>query len=197
MQKLNLNNYIVRTLSLTVTARRRRATTSFPASHRQVAWSWPVRKIIGQGDMVDEYNFRVLNSMEKEMERRQVGKSQITRHLVGNAIYVFSFVFLFTLYLSLFRRDYYSKPRCVAMLYTLIAAFPVCVSLMMEHSYFNFSVYVRLLSWARSLCESSWIRARPSSRISSRCSSRPARCAISSISSLSRRGRPCGYLFVA
>ena len=142
MQKMNLNNFIVPNLIYdshrTETARNDLLSSISPASGMVMAG----QKIIGQGDMVDDYNYRVLNSMEKEMERRQVGKSQITRHLVGNAVYVFSFVFLFTLYLSLFRRDYFSKPRCVAMLYTLIAAFPVCVSLMMEHSYFNFSVYV-------------------------------------------------------
>ena len=132
MQKMNLNNYIVPNLIYdshrTETARDDLLSSISPASGMVMAG----QKIIGQGDMVDDYNYRVLNSMEKEMERRQVGKSQITRRLVGNAIYVFSFVFLFTLYLSLFRRDYFSKPRCVAMLYTLIAIFPVCVSLMME-----------------------------------------------------------------
>ena len=142
MKKMNLNNFIVPNLIYdshrTETARNDLLSSISPASGMVMAG----QKIIAQGDMVDDYNYRVLNSMEKEMERRQVGKSQITRHLVGNAVYVFSFVFLFTLYLSLFRRDYFSKPRCVAMLYTLIAAFPVCVSLMMEHSYFNFSVYV-------------------------------------------------------
>ena len=61
---------------------------------------------------------------------------------MGNIIYVIAFMLLFTLYLTLFRRDYFSKPRCVAMLYTFIALFPLCVSLMMEHSYFSFSVYV-------------------------------------------------------
>ena len=142
MQRLNMNDYIMPNLILdrnrTETARNDLLSGISPASGMVMAG----QKIIGQGDMVDDYNYRVLNSMEKEIERRQVGKSQITRHFVGNIIYVISFMLLFTLYLTLFRRDYFSKPRCVAMLYTFIALFPLCVSLMMEHSYFSFSVYV-------------------------------------------------------
>ena len=142
MQRLNMNVYIMPNLILdrnrTETARNDLLSGISPASGMVMAG----QKIIGQGDMVDDYNYRVLNSMEKEIDRRQVGKSQITRHFVGNIIYVISFMLLFTLYLTLFRRDYFSKPRCVAMLYTFIALFPLCVSLMMEHSYFSFSVYV-------------------------------------------------------
>ncbi len=142
MQRLNMNDYIMPNLILdrnrTETARNDLLSGISPASGMVMAG----QKIIGQGDMVDDYNYRVLNSMEKEIDRRQVGKSQITRHFVGNIIYVIAFMLLFTLYLTLFRRDYFSKPRCVAMLYTFIALFPLCVSLMMEHSYFSFSVYV-------------------------------------------------------
>ena len=142
MQRLNMNDYIMPNLILdknrTETARNDLLSGVTPASGMVMAG----QKIIGQGDMVDDYNYRVLNSMEKEIDRRQAGKTQITRHFVGNIIYVVAFVLLFTLYLTLFRRDYFSKPRCVAMLYTFIALFPLCVSLMMEHSYFSFSVYV-------------------------------------------------------
>ena len=138
MQRLNMNDYIMPNLILdrnrTETARNDLLSGITPASGMVMAG----QKIIGQGDMVDDYNYRVLNSMEKEIDRRQAGKSQITRHFVGNIIYVIAFMLLFTL----FRRDYFSKPRCVAMLYTFIALFPLCVSLMMEHSYFSFSVYV-------------------------------------------------------
>lgn len=142
LQRLNLTNYILPNLiydrQRTETARNDLLSGISPASGMMMAG----QKIIAQGDMVDEYNYRVLNSMEKEMARRQVGSTQITNHLIGNTLYVLLFVTLFTLYLTLFRRDYFTKPRCVAMLYTFIAAFPVCVSFMMVNSYFSFSVYV-------------------------------------------------------
>ena len=142
VQKLNLTDYIVPNLIFdsqrTETARNDLLAGVSPASGMVMAG----QRIIGQGDLVDEYSYRVLNSMEKEMQRRQVDKTQLTNHIVGNSIYVFILVLLFTVYLSLFRRDYFSKPRCVTMLYTFIAIFPICVSFMMENSYFNFSVYV-------------------------------------------------------
>lgn len=142
MQKLNMIDFIMPNLILdknrTETARNDLLSGITPASGMVMAG----QKIIDQGDIVDDYNYRVLNSMEKDLDRRQAGKSQITSHFVGNIIYVMAFMLLFTLYLTLFRRDYFSKPRCVAMLYTFIALFPLCVSLMVEHNYFNFSVYV-------------------------------------------------------
>lgn len=142
LQKLNMNDFILPNLILdknrTETARNDLLSGISTASGMVMAG----QKIIDQGEIVDDYNYRVLNSMEKDLDRRQAGESQITRHFVGNIIYVMAFVLLFTIYLTLFRRDYFSKPRCVAMLYTFIALFPVCVSLMMEHNYFNFSVYV-------------------------------------------------------
>ena len=142
LQKLNLNNYIIPNIiydrGRTESARNDLLSGISPASGMVMAG----QKVIEQGEMVDDYNFRVLNSMEKEMQRRQTGSRQITNHLIGNAVYVFILVVLFTFYLTMFRRDYLSKPRCVAMLYTFITIFPIAVSLMMEHTYFNFSVYI-------------------------------------------------------
>ncbi len=142
VQKLNLTNYIVPNLiydrERTEAARNDLLAGISPASGMVMAG----QRIIGEGDMVDEYSYRVLNSMEREMQRRQEGNTQMTNHLIGNTLYVLILVMLFTAYLALFRRDYLSKPRCVTMLYTFIAMFPIAVSLMMENSYFNFSVYV-------------------------------------------------------
>ena len=76
------------------------------------------------------------------MQRRNASKSQLTQHLAGGTIYVFTLVLLFTIYLAMFRKDYFEKPRSIAMLYLLITIFPIFVSLMMVHSYFSFSVYV-------------------------------------------------------
>lgn len=44
------------------------------------------------------------------------------------------------MYLGLFRRDYFDKPRSIMMLYTLITVFPIIVSLMMVHNIL--SVYI-------------------------------------------------------
>ena len=53
---------------------------------------------------------------------------------------------LFTLYLSLFRKDYLEKMRSILMLYFFITIFPILVSIMMEHN--MLSVYILPLAIA-------------------------------------------------
>ena len=98
------------------------------------------QKVIDRGDIVDEYTYRVLSSFEREIKRRSATQTQITNTIIGQVIFVTLMVFLFTMYLGLFRRDYFNKPRSIAMLYTLITLFPVVVSLMMRHNFL--SVYM-------------------------------------------------------
>ncbi len=101
------------------------------------------QKIIDRGEIIDDYDFRVLNSFEKEMKRRSASKSELTSTIIGQSIFVFILVMLFTLYLALFRKDYFEKPRSITMLYSLITIFPILVSLMMEHNFF--SVYMKCI----------------------------------------------------
>ena len=142
LQRLNLNNYIVANLiydkTRTESAKNDLLSGISPASGIVMSG----QRIIGQGEIVNEYSFRVLNSMQKEIQRRSASKTQLTYNLIGNTAYVFILVLLFTMYLGLFRRDYFEKMRNIAMLYVLITIFPVLVSLMIEHTYFNFSVYI-------------------------------------------------------
>lgn len=98
------------------------------------------QRIIDRGDIVDLYTYRVLNSFEKAMEQRNASDSEIMSTIVGQAIYVFILVLLFTMYLYLFRRDYFEKPRSIAMLYAMIIIFPILVSQMMMHNIL--SVYI-------------------------------------------------------
>ena len=142
LQRLNLNNYIVANLiydkARTESAKNDLLSGISPASGIVMSG----QRIIGQGEIVNEYSFRVLNSMQKEIQRRSASKTQLTYNHIGNTAYVFILVLLFTMYLGLFRRDYFEKMRNIAMLYVLITIFPVLVSLMIEHTYFNFSVYI-------------------------------------------------------
>lgn len=98
------------------------------------------QKIIDRGDIVDSYDYRVLNSFEKEMDRRNANNTENVEMIVGQVLFVVILVTLFTLYLGLFRKDYFDKPRSIAMLYTMITIFPILVSLMMSHNLF--SVYI-------------------------------------------------------
>lgn len=98
------------------------------------------QKIIDRGEVIDDYTYRVLNSFDKELKRRSATEDEITTTIIGQVIFVFILVMMFTTYLSLFRKDYFEKPRSIAMLYTMIMLFPILVSLMMKHNFF--SVYI-------------------------------------------------------
>ena len=142
LQRLNLINYIEPNL---IYDKERSETAkndllgSIPPANGMVKAG---QKIIGTGEIVTEERYRELTSLEREMSRRGASMKQVNLNFIGNSIYVLIFVVLFTVYLSLFRKDYFDKSRNILMLYALITIFPIFVSLMMQHSYFNFSVYV-------------------------------------------------------
>lgn len=140
LQRCNLNNYIEPNLiydkGKSETERNALLSSIPPASGMVMSG----QKVIDRGDIVDEYTYRVLSSFEREIKRRSATQTQITNTIIGQVIFVTLMVFLFTMYLGLFRRDYFNKPRSIAMLYTLITLFPVVVSLMMRHNFL--SVYM-------------------------------------------------------
>lgn len=142
LQRLNLINYIEPNLvydkARSETAKNDLLGTIPPANGMVKAG----QKIIGTGEIVTEERYRELVSLEKEMNRRGSNLEQVDLNFMGNALYVLSFVIIFTIYLTLFRNDYFNKPRNILMLYALVTIFPIMVSLMMQHSYFSFSVYV-------------------------------------------------------
>ncbi|MCR4774393.1 MAG: HDIG domain-containing protein [Prevotella sp.] len=98
------------------------------------------QKIIDRGEIVTEETYRVLSSFEHEMEKRDGHVHEGKSIFWGQVVYVLIIVFLFSLYLWLFRVDYMAKPRSVIMLYLMVVLFPVLVSLMMKH--LVLSVYV-------------------------------------------------------
>lgn len=140
LQRCNLNNYIEPNLiydkGKSETERNDLLSSIPPASGMVMSG----QKVIDRGDIVDKYTYRVLSSFEREIKRRSATQTQITNTIIGQVIFVTLMVFLFTMYLGLFRRDYFNKPRSIAMLYTLITLFPVVVSLMMRHNFL--SVYM-------------------------------------------------------
>ncbi len=98
------------------------------------------QRIIDRGDIVNNYTYRVLNSFEKALEKLNESNDEVATTIIGQSIYVFILVMLFTIYLILFRKDYFEKPRSILMLYAMLVIFPVLVSLMM--SFNKFSIYI-------------------------------------------------------
>lgn len=139
LQKCNINEYF--TANLTYDSLRSNTELS---SHIALiaAKCGQVKKgerIIDRGDIVKDETLRKLNAYSAEMEKNLSARSKQTT-MWGRALYIFIMLSIFTIYLHLFRADYFEKPRSLAMVYVLIAIFPILVSLMV--SYNLFSVYV-------------------------------------------------------
>lgn len=140
LQKCNLNNYIEPNLiydKARSIGELNDLLSGIPLASGMVMSG---QRIVDRGDIVDEHTYRVLYSLEKEMKRRRDINDELSSTIVGQIIFVTILVLFFTIYLILFRRDYFDKPRSITMLYTLITLFPIVVSLMMEHNFF--SVYI-------------------------------------------------------
>ena len=91
------------------------------------------QKIIDRGDIVDERTYNILESFFRESERRQNDDAKLSYVILGEILYVGLLIVCLTIYLSLFRKDYFNKPRSVTMLYSLILLFSVTASLMVSH----------------------------------------------------------------
>lgn len=140
LQKLNLTNYLEQNLTYDKEKTETERTDmlgSIPLASGMVLSG---QKIIDRGEIVDDYTYRVLSSFERELQRRNATQMELTTTLIGQVIYVTILVMLFTMYIALFRKDYFDKPRSILMLYVMITLFPIAVAMMIEHNWFN--VYI-------------------------------------------------------
>ncbi|WP_036880974.1 HD family phosphohydrolase [Xylanibacter oryzae] len=140
LQKCNLNEYIEPNLMFD--KKRSKAsmddlTNGIPLANGVVLSG---QKIIDRGEIVEESTYRVLESLKKENDKRTNSQADYWQTMGGQILYVLTIMIMFTLYLGLFRKDYFEKPRSIMMLYSLILIFPIMVSLMVSHNYF--SVYI-------------------------------------------------------
>ena len=140
LQRCNLNNYIEPNLIYDKERSETERNDMLSLIPQADGMVMEGQRIIDRGDMVTSYTYRVLSSFEKAMEQRNASDEEIESTFIGQMVYVFVLVFLFTEYLVLFRKDYFSKPRNITMLYAMIVIYPILVSLMMEHSIL--SVYI-------------------------------------------------------
>lgn len=140
LQKLNLTNYLEPNLTYDKEKTETERTDmlgSIPLASGMVLSG---QKIIDRGEIVDDYTYRVLSSFERELQRRNATQMELTTTFIGQVIYVTILVMLFTMYIELFRKDYFDKPRSIMMLYVMITLFPIAVAMMIEHNWFN--VYI-------------------------------------------------------
>ena len=140
LQKLNLTNYLEPNLTYDkekTETEKNDMLGSIPLASGMVLSG---QKIIDRGEIVDDYTYRVLSSFERELQRRNATQKELTTSFIGQVIYVTILVMLFTMYIALFRKDYFDKPRSIMMLYVMITVFPIIVAMMIDHNWFN--VYI-------------------------------------------------------
>ena len=134
LQKCNLNDYI----SPNLIYDRSRSEASLNELHNSIPLASGIvqrgQKIIDRGDIVDKNTYKILVSYKKETERREENKQGVSLIIVGQILYVLIMITCFTVYITLFRKDYFENARSVLMLYSLILIFVVVASLMVSHS---------------------------------------------------------------
>ena len=134
LQKCNLNDYI----SPNLVYDKVRSEESYSDLQNSIPLASGIaqrgQKIIDRGDIVDAKTYNVLVSFQREMERREKNDKQISVTIMGEILYVTILVVCFTVFLTLFRKDYFEKPRSLAMLYSLIILFIIIASVMVSHN---------------------------------------------------------------
>ena len=144
LQKCNLNDYIVPNLIYD----KERSETSINELTGSIPLASGVvqkgQKIIDRGEIVTDRTYRIIESYIKENDRRSADKRQNRISLLGQVLYVSILMICFTLYLSLYRKDYFEKPRNITMLYVLIVLFVLLTALFVRNTF----IHVYILPYA-------------------------------------------------
>ena len=144
LQKCNLNDYITPNLIFD----RVRSETSKNELLSGIALASGVvqkgQKIVDRGEIVTDKTYRIIESCLKENERRSGDVTQNQISLLGQILYVTILMICFTLYLSLYRKDYFEKPRSITMLYAFIVFFVLLTALFIRNTF----IHIYILPYA-------------------------------------------------
>jgi hypothetical protein len=144
LKRCNLNDYIVPNLVYD----RERSESSRDELLSGIALASGLvqkgQKIVDRGEIVTEKTYRIVESFKQENERRNEDVTQNQLSLTGQILYVTILMICFTVYLSLYRIDYFDKPRSILMLYALIVFFSVMTALFMRNTF----IHVYILPYA-------------------------------------------------
>ena len=134
LKKCNLNDYLAPNL----TYDKERSEASLNELHNSIPLATGLvqrgQKIIDRGDIVDTKTYNILMSFKKEMERKHENAPRLSLTILGQILYVTIIITCFTVFLTLYRKDYFEKARSSAMLYSFILFFTVIACIMVSHS---------------------------------------------------------------
>jgi len=134
LAKCNLNDYVVSNLIYDKDRSEASLEDLLSSIPLAVGVAQRGEKIIDRGDIVNDETYNILESYFRESKRREKDNVQLSYVILGEILYVSLFVICFTVFLWLFRRDYYEKSRSIAMVYVLLTLFSVGASLMVSHT---------------------------------------------------------------
>ncbi len=144
LQKCNLNSYILPNLIYD----RDRSESSKNDLLSSIALASGVvqkgQKIVDRGEIVTDKTYRIIESFKRENEVRNEDVKQNQMSLFGQILYIAILITAFTIYLSLYRKDYFEKLRSITMLYALILIFALLTALFMRNTF----IHVYILPYA-------------------------------------------------
>lgn len=135
--RCNLNNYIAPNLvydSERTALVRKEALSNIVPSHGLVQSG---QKIIDRGEIVTDHTMKVLQSLQKETEKRSGSGTEGVLLILGQFLCVLLLLNMFMAYLVLYRPDYARELRSVGLLLSLILLFTVAAQLVQQPTELN------------------------------------------------------------
>ena len=135
--RCNLNNYIAPNLvydSERTALVRKEALSNIVPSHGLVQSG---QKIIDRGEIVTDHTMKVLQSLQKETEKRSDSGTEAVLLILGQFLCVLLLMNMFMAYLVLYRPDYARELRSVGLLLSLILLFTVAAQLVQQPTELN------------------------------------------------------------
>ena len=95
------------------------------------------QKIVSQGEVVTPQTYQVISSYLKELDRRHSNINSELSKFLGETLFVLIIITLFTLYLTLYRKDYFQRMRSIGMIFAFIIIATAMASVLVGHTMFH------------------------------------------------------------
>ena len=140
LRECNLNDYLAVNVKNDTAKNRLELQSELSQVSDNIGMVQSGQLVIDRGQIVNAEHVRILNSLKKESEQRMDPSRGYWFIFAGQVIFVILLIGLLFTYLKLFRRDYFSSPHSVLLLFSFVTVFPVITYLMMAHHFY--SVYL-------------------------------------------------------
>lgn len=140
LRECNLNDYLAVNVKNDTAKNRLELQSELSQVSDNIGMVQSGQLVIDRGQIVNAEHVRILNSLKKESEQRMDPSRGYWFIFAGQVIFVILLISLLFTYLKLFRRDYFSSPHSVLLLFSFVTVFSVITYLMMAHHFY--SVYL-------------------------------------------------------